>query len=80
MGTTTVTKIFDFTAPEFISGQWIKTRRFGTAKVLNQGFQMQTGTQGYVLEVLDSNHYSSGEVITVSRGSVRHYLNDIVGA
>lgn len=69
-------KHFDFTGPEFIGGRWINTRRFGTAKVLEQGFQMQTGCEGYVLEVLDSNHYSPGTIITVSRGAVRHWLGE----
>ena len=64
-------KQFDFTAPEFINGRWVKTRRTGTGRVIAQGFQMQIGTEGFVLSVIDGNHYTAGEIITLTRDSVK---------
>ena len=72
------TKVFDFVAAD-------KTRRFGTAKVLrahslpndaSDGYSTANG--GYVLEVISSNYYDTGTIITVSRGGVRHWINGLV--
>jgi len=43
----------------------------GKAEVLEFGFQMQLGTSGYSLKVVESARYAAGTIIKVFPGSVR---------
>lgn len=42
----------------------------GTAEVLDRGFQMQLGGDGYKLRVIESAHYAPGTIIYAYRWSV----------
>lgn len=70
MPTATQTVKFDFDTTPF---DRVAVRCTGTALVLERGFQMQLGRDGYKLEVIecDTGDYAPGAVIRIFPHSVR---------
>ena len=54
---------FDISVPGLIDGRWQQIRKTGMAEILDRGFQMQLGDNGYCLRVTDSAHYATDTII-----------------
>lgn len=57
---------------EIMDGRWVQVYRTGLAKVLEFGFQMQLGQNGYNLEVVSDNDgaWTTGTTVRAFNGSV----------
>lgn len=66
-----MTKTFTIRVSDLVDGRWQDVYKTGTAEVVNKGFQMQLGDNGFCLKVLESAHYATGTIIYAYSHSVR---------